>query len=327
MSLAGNGTRGPANVGRPLEIEEPLNRYWIHPLSRRLAIALVPTGVSPNMVSITGAVLTVAAGSSYVFLPWPGSVALGFGLHALWHVVDGADGDLARRTGKSSPTGEIVDGLCDYGGHIVVYVMLAAALSQRVGWWAWPAAAAAGLSRIVQANHYETVRKTYAWRAYGVPWLRRNLPEHGRAVVWGGPIGAFITLLARGFVELSRLVAPDTRAIDLSLARLADRPAALAQARSLCGASGLGGVKRASWLSANQRTILLGVSMALGSPVYFFIVEAVALNLVMAWSMNRQAAADTRLAGDLEALQSRVSARSRTGKSLRDLVAEDGVET
>ncbi len=327
MSLAGNGTPAPARVGRPLEIEEPLNRYWIHPLSRRLAIALVPTGVTPNEVSFGGAILTVAAGASYILLPWPGSVALGFGLHALWHVVDGADGDLARRTGKSSTTGEIVDGLCDYGGHIVVYLMLAAALSQRVGWWAWPAATAAGLSRIVQANHYETVRKTYVWRAYGVPWLRRALPEHGRAVAWGGPIGGLITLLARGFVELSRLVAPDTRAIDLSLAQLETRPAELVQARSLCGASGLGGVKRASWLSANQRTILLGVSMALGSPVYFFIVEATALNLVMAWSMNRQAAADRRLAGELEALQVRAAARSNSGKSLRDPVAKRGVET
>ena len=309
MSLAGNGTEVPARVGRPLEIEEPLNRYWIHPLSRRLAIALVPTGVTPNAVSLAGGVLTVAAGLSYVLLPWPGSVVLGFGLHAGWHIVDGADGDLARRTGRSSTTGEIVDGLCDYGSHIIVYCMLATALSLRIGWgWAWLAAAAAGLSRIVQANHYETIRKTYAWRVYGIPWLRRALPETGRAVTWGGPFGALASMLARGFVELSRLIDPDTRAIDQTLARLADRPLALAEARALCRASALGGVKRASWLSANQRTILLGVSMALGSPIYFFVVEATALNLVMAWSMTQQARADSRLAIELAAIETQASA-------------------
>ena len=43
------------------------------------------------------------------------------------HVVDGADGDLARLTGRSSPIGEMVDGLCDYLSHIVLYLVL--------GWW------------------------------------------------------------------------------------------------------------------------------------------------------------------------------------------------
>ena len=237
MSLVRDRTDAPAGSGRPLEIEEPVNRYWIHPLSRGLARALVPTGISPNAVSVTGAALTVAAGVSYVALPWPGSVLAGFGLHALWHVVDGADGELARRTGRSSTTGEIVDGLCDYGGHIVLYVLLAAALSRTLGPWAWLLATVSGGSRIVQANHYETTRRTYVWRVYGAPWLRRSLPEKGRkAVSWGGPLGAFAALLAQGYVELSRAMTPDTRVIDVGLDELSNRPVALGQARELCRA-------------------------------------------------------------------------------------------
>ena len=42
--------------------------------------------------------------------------------------------DLARLTGKASPTGELVDGVCDYSAHVVLYVVLAAMLvSARLG--------------------------------------------------------------------------------------------------------------------------------------------------------------------------------------------------
>jgi phosphatidylglycerophosphate synthase len=37
-------------------------------------------------------------------------------LHMGWHVLDGADGDLARMTGRASPQGELFDGICDYVG-------------------------------------------------------------------------------------------------------------------------------------------------------------------------------------------------------------------
>ncbi len=45
---------------------------------------------------------------------WPWSARVGLALHMGWHIVDGADGDLARLTGRSSPTGELVVGPSDY---------------------------------------------------------------------------------------------------------------------------------------------------------------------------------------------------------------------
>ena len=42
-----------------------------------------------------------------------------------WHVTDGADGDLARLKGTASPTGELVDGVCDYSGHVFMYFAFA----------------------------------------------------------------------------------------------------------------------------------------------------------------------------------------------------------
>jgi hypothetical protein len=68
----------------------------------------------------------------------------------------------------------MVDGLCDYGSHTVVYLMLGWWLQQHVSAWCWIAVVGAGLSRIVQANHYEVQRRQYQWWAYGNPWLRQD---------------------------------------------------------------------------------------------------------------------------------------------------------
>src|SRR5688572_15643844 len=151
--------------GRPRELEDSLNRYVYHPLAARLASSLRPTGLSPNVVSVAGMLLAWAAAWAYTTLAWPQGVLLGFALHLLWHVVDGADGDLARLTGTASPTGELVDGVCDYAGHAVLYIALAAMLDDQLGGWAWALAVAAGASHIAQTNHAETQRRTYLWWA------------------------------------------------------------------------------------------------------------------------------------------------------------------
>src|SRR4051795_4096486 len=121
----GRAAAGTPAARRP-EMDDWLNARVFHPLARRLARALVATPATPNAVSVGGGLLIVAAAILYTRLAWPESVLLGFLAHALWHVFDGADGDLARLTGKASPVGELVDGVCDYAGHIVLYVFLAA---------------------------------------------------------------------------------------------------------------------------------------------------------------------------------------------------------
>ena len=115
----------PQRPQRPRELQDPLNYYLYHPLAWQLARLLARTPLTPNTVSVLGAAMVVAAGAAYTELAWPVSAALGMALHMGWHVVDGADGDLARLTGRSSPIGEMVDGLCDYLSHAVLYILLA----------------------------------------------------------------------------------------------------------------------------------------------------------------------------------------------------------
>ena len=120
---------------RPRELQDALNFHLYHPLAWQLARRLANTPVSPNMVSLAGGALVVAAAVAYAQPWWPISALLGLAFHMGWHVLDGADGDLARITGKSSPMGEMVDGLCDYLSHIVLYLVLGALLAAQIGGW------------------------------------------------------------------------------------------------------------------------------------------------------------------------------------------------
>ena len=261
-------------VARPTELELWSNRRLIHPLSRALAARLASTWVTPNMVSVAGGAMAVAAAAAYTQGPWPWGALLGLACHGVWHVLDGADGELARRTGRSSPLGEIVDGVCDYAGRTVLYLALAAFGAAQFGAWVWLLAVCAGASRIVQANFYETVRREYRSWVYGTSWIRQSLGEGAPSRV-GGAAGG----LGRLFLAVSRRVTPDSATMDAVFGRCTgDGPAGLEAARSACRVQLVPVVRRAAVLSTNAETLAIFLSMLAGSPIYLFAYVAVLLN-------------------------------------------------
>lgn len=259
--------------GRPAELEDWLNGRIYHPLSMRLARALVPTPVTPNMVSVAGGAMIVLATVAYALgSTWP-AIMLGLVLHMGWHVFDGADGDLARLTGRTSSTGEVVDGICDYVGHIILYVTLGTMLAAEIGaGTAWAFAIGAGAGRIVQAAHYEVQRRQYQHWIYGTDWLRVSAKNADQP---GGIIGFF----ASYYVNLAKLLAPGGREVDAIMADAGEgqRPAL----RAIIRKETIPVLRSTYLLSANYRTLALGASMFAGTPLYFFAFEAIGLTLVL----------------------------------------------
>src|SRR5262249_8817708 len=92
---------------------------------------------------------------------------LGFVLMIVWHIMDGADGQLARLSGKVTASGYVIDGICDYVTFIVVYVALALRLSADHGSAVWIVVVAAGGSHIIQAAAFELQRAAYGQWAGG----------------------------------------------------------------------------------------------------------------------------------------------------------------
>lgn len=260
-------------AGRPRELQDGLNFYVFHPMARRLALLLARTPVTPNMVSIAGGLLVVAAGLAYAQPGWPLPALAGLALHLAWHVADGADGDLARLTARSSPKGELIDGICDYASHVVLYLILGALLQNQIGPFAWLFAVGAGVSRILQANHYEVQRRQYQWWMYGTPWLRSTRRE----ATSEGPA----RLLGTAYLMLAQKVASHALAPDAAISEAQAGPGGPEQSRMIISRHAKPMLSSLSPLSANYRTLVLGLSMLAGTPLYFFLFEVVLLNLLL----------------------------------------------
>lgn len=290
---------GEQRYSRPAELQDALNRRLYHPLAARLARLLQPTGIHPNAVSIAGGLLVWAAAWSYTMVSWPEGVALGFACHLLWHVVDGADGELARLTGRSSPTGELVDGVCDYSGHFVLYFALAFVLDNWIGGWAWALAVAAGASHIAQTNHAETQRRSYLWWAYGIPWLKHAQAAGHEVFQERGWFNQTFGWMARDYLKLASMMAPNAARLDAIVEAAAGDERRTELIRRLVRRAFRRALLLEKAVGPNPRTIILGASMALGSPLWFFLAEAVVLNLLLAVSVAHHDAVVRRLAARL----------------------------
>ncbi len=262
----------PAGVRRTSEIEEPSNFYIIHPLSARLVPLFAATGVTPNMVSLLGMGCGIGAGFAYFHFRDARFVLLGFFLMVSWHVLDGADGQLARLTRRFSELGRILDGICDYVTFIAVYTGLALALG---GGRAWLPVIAAGLCHAVQSAAYEAQRQ-----AYGVWGERRPVP--GDMVGWLGHV----------YGRLQGLLRAAPRDVERRLAALSGAPDFQARYRAAFAPS----IRRWSVLSANYRTLGIFLCALAGVPEVYFWFEILGFSAILAILLPLQRARYRRFA-------------------------------
>jgi len=263
-----------AAPGRPNEIEGVTNVWLIHPISRRVVDVLARTPITPNQVSVASVVFAAAGAASFAALPWPVSAFAGLVLLMAWHVLDGADGDLARRTGRASPIGELVDGVCDHASQACVYVGLGWISARTLGVsGAVELALAAAACHFVQANGYETGRKTYRRWVYGAAWMRQTQSQ-------GGNI--FQRLLGGLYIGLSNLMAPgETRLEQVLEPKLAQGGEAAADIRAAYRRAHVFIVKRSGLLSSNSRTLAAFLAVLVQRPSWFFVYEIIVLNGVL----------------------------------------------
>src|SRR5579884_2808715 len=108
---AGSDPREP--IRRTAEIEELTNLYFIHPAASRLVPLFARMHVTPNAVTLLGMLCGVAAGFAYGHFREVRFAIAGLVLMIAWHIMDGADGQLARLTRTQSQFGQVLDGISD----------------------------------------------------------------------------------------------------------------------------------------------------------------------------------------------------------------------
>lgn len=288
---------GKALAARPSELQDSLNRHLYHPLARQLAIRLAETRISPNAVSVGGGLCVVAAAFFYASPGWPFAAMLGLLIHMAWHVLDGADGDLARLTGTAGPMGEIVDGLSDYISHTILYLVIAAMLAPQLGALAWVLAVLSGASRIVQSNFHETCKRQYMWWMYDRPWLRKNGPE----TQLDGRVRSPLAVLVSIYLWLGERMDGRVAELDRRYDQLRAVPGGRERFRAIVALHLRPGLKSLNLIGANHRTLVLGVAVIAASPAIFFLYEIAILNIVLAWLVVDHARAVRMAIGELSA--------------------------
>ncbi|MEA1648089.1 CDP-alcohol phosphatidyltransferase family protein [Nitrospirillum sp. BR 11164] len=277
-------------VKRTSEIEEVTNLYVIHPISSWLTPRFAALGIPPNAVSLAGMAFGIAAGVAYTHYQTLAWTVAAFVLMIAWHVMDGADGQLARLTNAQSETGKILDGICDYVTFIAVYVGLAMTLAAEQGGWVWIVIVAAGVAHAVQSAAYEMQRQCYnfwGWGRKSAELAKLDTPAAHRP----GVLGA----LYRLYLRLQYLTTGVTVGFHDELARaLATDAARAPKIREAYRTAFAPAVRCWSILSANYRTLGIFIAAAAGRPLLYFWFELVGFSLILAVLLSRQAARSAR---------------------------------
>ena len=256
---------------------------------------LARTNVTPNQISISSVFAAAAAAVSFVELPPIWAPIAGLCALFVWHVLDGADGDLARRTGRASASGELIDGVCDHTSQALVYVSLAIVLQRSLGFWAWPLAVAAALSHAVQSNAYETGRKTYRHWVYQADWMRQR-PDVSRSLAG---------LANRGYLAAAAIFSPNEEALETAMHREISRGREFAaKARNLYGRHQVELVKRSGLLGSTGRSLAVAASFLAGTPLWFFLYEIAILNVALVAFVMWRARVNIRVIRELGRLGS-----------------------
>jgi phosphatidylglycerophosphate synthase len=151
---------------KSLDVEEPIDLYVHRPLAYVLARALLPTPISPNLVTIASMVLGVY-GAVLIVLGTPNHFQWAALCVFLSTVFDCADGQLARMRKTSSVIGRMLDGTADVIVTAAITVTAAIYLFHKYGaehsWLGWAAVLftlVAGVATSIQTtlfDHYKTV--------------------------------------------------------------------------------------------------------------------------------------------------------------------------
>jgi CDP-diacylglycerol--serine O-phosphatidyltransferase len=290
---------------RTREIEEITNLYLIHPLASRLVPLFAKLHITPNAVSIMGMLFGILSAFAYYRYWDPRFAVAGFLLMFAWHVMDGADGQLARYTQSYSYFGKMLDGIADNVTFAAVYIALAVSMSRRDGDWVYALVAISGVSHAIQSASYETQRQEYEYLGRGKK-PQEPPPRSKDARDGGGPdrLRWLLDFLHRlFFFGLSFPTAGTNRKFRETItdALQADPENALG-IRQLYRETLAPQLRSWSVLSANYRTLGIFIAALFKVPEYYFGFEILGFSVMEAVLLRRLDSAHAVLADHLRSV-------------------------
>jgi phosphatidylglycerophosphate synthase len=144
---------------KSVEIEELTDVYFFRPAGWLIARTAGAIGIAPTGLTVLGTLIGIVGGA-LLYEERLGLLAFAF---LIFHsIVDSADGQLARMTGRATEFGRVLDGLSGYATHVTIYLAIAMGLVHRgaglsVIFWM----GLAGMATAIHAGMYDYHRNAY----------------------------------------------------------------------------------------------------------------------------------------------------------------------
>jgi phosphatidylglycerophosphate synthase len=280
------------------EIEGFVDLHFYRKVGFQLARFFAWAGVTPNGVTLLGTGIGIAAGHLYFYRDLATNV-VGMCLHVFANALDNADGQLARLTNRQSSSGRVLDGIGDNLIYASVYVHLCLRFVAEGGsGGVWVVALLAGLSHRFQSEAAEFCRDAYLRFAAGkldALELSSDLRGQYEAVTWRGHfLQKLLLKLHLGYISEQEMLCPCLVRLEETARRnFADGvPKAF---QDLYRQTNRAMINFFFLFRTNTRMLLLFLLLFVGQPVWYFIVELIALNILLAVLAFRQNAICRRL--------------------------------
>jgi hypothetical protein len=273
------------------EIEGFLDLHFYRKVGFQLARFFAGAGVTPNGVTLLGTAIGVAAGHLYFYRDLTTN-AVGMCLHVFANAMDNADGQLARLTNRQSPSGRILDGIGDNLIYASVYVHLCLRfVSEGGSQGVWIVALLAGLSHRFQSEAAEFCRDAYLRFAAGKSSsleLSSDLRSQYEAVTWSADFWKRLLLkLHLGYVTEQEMLCPCLVRLEEAARRIF--PGGVPPAfRDRYRQSNRAMINLFFLFRTNARMLLLFLLLFAGQPIWYFLVELIALNFLLVVLAIRQ---------------------------------------
>jgi CDP-diacylglycerol---serine O-phosphatidyltransferase len=283
----GQSLLGQGLAFKSFEIEELADVYFFRPLGSLIARGARALRITPIGLTLLGTLIGITGG---VLLYDERCGLLAFALLISYGIIDSADGQLARMTGRVTELGRLLDGAGGYVTHVAIYLAIAAGVIQRGGsrsiliWMLL-----AGIANAVQAQMYDYHRTTYIavvgdGRAAGT--------DHAREPAWARWLLRWYLMTQRWLTGLHAQVETElaARSVD-GRVREEDRARYREYFYRL--------VRGWNLLGDNTRFYAIGVLVCLQRIDLFFAFVLLPMNLALIALWLWQASADRKLLANL----------------------------
>lgn len=284
------------------DTEELLDRFFFRPFGYGIAVISEKVKLTPNMLTIFSIILGVIAGHLYYYDSLFINVT-GILIYIFADVLDSADGQLARLTGKISKTGRVFDGVATNLISISIYFHLCLrAMNHDFGWYIFIIGAIAGASHVIQAAAADLYRHAYLYVVCGKEKSEldtsKNILEQYNNLPWKGNfIDKLFLKFYWDYTRRQEFVSGDflnlIKLINSKYEVIPDR--VREEYRSLFRKMN----KYYNFLTVNSRTVAVAAAVLLNIPVLYFLFEIFILNSVLIYVWMAQKSKSKKLYGKI----------------------------